>query len=97
MGRVNWTHEAEIWLRDIHDYIARDNPAAARRTVDGIYRKAEVLAAHPEIGYIHAAAPDPVRILLFGHYRIAYRIKPGDDVEVVGVFHGALDISRYLG
>lgn len=33
MGRVRWTSEAEIWLRDIHDYIARDSPTAARRTI----------------------------------------------------------------
>ncbi len=22
MGKVRWTNEAELWLRDIHDYIA---------------------------------------------------------------------------
>lgn len=32
MGRVRWTAEAERWLREIHDYIAQDNPAAAFRT-----------------------------------------------------------------
>jgi toxin ParE1/3/4 len=98
MGRVRWTSEAEIWLRDIHDYIARDNPAAARRTIERLYRKAEVLAAHPEIGYLYAdGEPEPVRILLYGHYRIAYRILPDDEVHILGVFHGALDIGRYLG
>jgi toxin ParE1/3/4 len=98
MARVRWTSEAEIWLREIHDYIAHDNPAAAQRTVERIYRKAEVLGTHPEIGYLYGpASAEPVRILLYGHYRIAYSIRTGGDVDVLGVFHGALEIDRYLG
>lgn len=97
MGKVRWTSEAELWLRDIHDYIAHDNPAAAQRTVERIYRKAEILEAYPGIGYLYRpASARPVRILLYGHYRIAYRIKTGDDIDILGVFHGALDIDRYL-
>lgn len=38
-----------------------------------------------------------MRVLLYGHYRIAYRIKAGEEIDVLGVFHGALDIGRYLG
>ena len=51
MGELTWTVEAERWLRDIHDYIAQDNPAAAYRTVETLYRKAEVLREFPESGY----------------------------------------------
>jgi plasmid stabilization system protein ParE len=51
MGEVRWTHEAVRWLNEIHSYIARDNPAAAARTVEGIYEKAQVLA------YSQLAAP----------------------------------------
>lgn len=98
MGQVRWTAEAELWLRDIHDYIAQDNPAAAQRTVQRIYEKAQVLRRHPEIGYVYRPRSGrPVRILLYGHYRIAYRVREGEEIEVLGVFHGALDIDRYLG
>jgi len=31
MAKVAWTAEAHLWLRDIHDYIAAENPAAADR------------------------------------------------------------------
>jgi plasmid stabilization system protein ParE len=37
-----------------------------------------------------------VRVLLYGHYRIAYVIKPDSNIDILGVFHGALDIDRYL-
>ena len=26
MVEINWTHEAQVWLRDIHTYIAIDTP-----------------------------------------------------------------------
>lgn len=32
-----------------------------------------------------------IRILLYGHYRIAYLIKPNGDIDILGVFHGSLD------
>ena len=37
-----------------------------------------------------------IRVLRYGHYRIAYLLKPGGDVDVLGVFHERLDIRRYL-
>ncbi len=39
MAEVNWTAEAQRWLRDIYDYIAADNVDAALRVVLGITRK----------------------------------------------------------
>jgi toxin ParE1/3/4 len=97
VAEVSWTQEAEGWLKDIHDYIAADNPVAAARTVDGIYQKAQLLKRHPEIGHKYEAETSrQVRILLYGHYRIAYLIKPDGSIDILGVFHGALDIDRYL-
>jgi len=95
MARIVWTHEAESWLRDIFEFIAVDNPAAAADTVQGIYDRAQVLSDFPEIGYRYSAATREVRILLYGHYRIAYLVADDDAVEILGVFHGALDIARY--
>jgi toxin ParE1/3/4 len=37
-----------------------------------------------------------VRILLYEHYRITYLIKLDGNIDILGVFHGALDIDRYL-
>jgi len=97
MGEINWTEEAERWLKDIHDYIAQGSPESAVRVVEAIYEKAQLLGRFPEIGHRHNRIPDRhVRILLYGHYRIAYLIKPGGNIDILGVFHGALDIDRYL-
>jgi hypothetical protein len=49
------------------------------------------------LGYRYEPAGDRhVRILLYGHYRIAYLIQPAGNIEVLGVFHAALDIDRYF-
>ncbi len=97
MGRVSWTHEAQSWLKDIHDYITGDNPTAAIGVVSGIYEKCQILARFPKMGHRYEGIPDrEVRILLYGHYRIAYLVKDNDDVDILGVFHGALDIKKYL-
>ena len=97
MAEINWTTEAERWLRDIHDYIAQDSPESAIRVVEGIYERTQILRQLPEIGYRYDRIPDEdIRILLYGHYRIAYLIKPDGNIDILGVFHGALDIDRYL-
>ena len=40
MVEVRWTEEAERWLKDIYDYIALDNPLAAKKVVSGIFERA---------------------------------------------------------
>jgi plasmid stabilization system protein ParE len=95
MATIAWTAEAQRWLEDIFEYIATDNPHAAARTVQGIYERAQVLAKFPDIGQRYHASPRNVRVLLYGHYRIAYLVKDNGDIDVLGVFHGALDITRY--
>lgn len=97
MAEINWTEEAERWLRDIYDYIAQDKPIAASNVVSGIYAKAQLLRDFHEIGYMYRKETDgDIRILLYGHYRIAYLIKNPERIDILGVFHGALDIDRFL-
>ncbi len=96
MAEIRWSHEAAQWLKEIYEYIAQDNPTAARKVVSGIYEKAQLLRDFPKIGYKYREEPEgEIRILLYGHYRIAYLITDGP-IDILGVFHGALQIERYL-
>jgi len=96
MAEIRWTEEASSWLNNIHDYISADNPRAAKKVVEGIYDRVQILLTFPEIGYKYGEEPDgEIRILLYGHYRIAYIIKH-DGIEILGVFHGALEIEIYI-
>lgn len=97
MAEIRWTDEAVTWLQDIFDYIAQDSPNAAAKVVSGIYDKVQLLKDFPELGYKYKSEREgDIRILLYGHYRIAYLIKGKKNVVILGVFHGALDIDRYL-
>jgi plasmid stabilization system protein ParE len=97
VAELNWTAEAVQWLRDIYDYIALDSPEAAERTVQGIYEQAQRLRQFPKLGYRYQHETGRmIRVLLHGHYRIAYLIKSDLNIDILGVFHGSLDLDRYL-
>lgn len=97
MAEVTWTIEAKDCLEQIYEYIAEDNPTAANRVVSGIYDKVQMLTRQPLIGHRYEVIVDrEVREILYGHYRIPYLVKSESQVEVLGVFHGAMNIERYL-
>jgi toxin ParE1/3/4 len=69
VAEIIWTDEAECRLSNIFDYIAEENPAAALRTVQGIYERAQVLEQFPQIGQRYSSSARFVRLLIYGHYR----------------------------
>ena len=84
-------------MKEIHAYIAQDDPSAAAKVISGIYENVQLLKSFPELGHKYKSEPQgDIRILLYGHYRIAYLIKDKETIEILGVFHGAMDIERYL-
>jgi len=92
-----WTEEAVKCLEQIRAYIANDNPVAATKVIYGILDKTEMLTRQPQIGHRYEAISDrEVREILYGHYRIPYLLRTPERVEILGVFHGAMDIERFL-
>jgi toxin ParE1/3/4 len=97
VGRVAWTAEAQAWLRDIHDFIARDQPEAARKVILGLLQRAQTLGNQPRLGrLVRHEADEEIRILQEGHYRIAYLIQASGRIVILGVLHDAMDLERYL-
>jgi len=98
MAEIRWTSEATTWLEDIHNYIAQENPSAAARVAQGICDRIQSLGEFPDLGQRYRSEREgDVRILLFGHYRIAcLRYTAKEVVDILGVFHDALDIDRYV-
>lgn len=97
MASLTWTVSSRAWVQEIYDYFAIDNVKAAKATAKGIYDRAQVLKQFPRIGARYESNIDrEIRILLYGHYRIIYRIITDDDIHILGVFHGAMDIERLL-
>jgi len=97
MAKIRWTNEAVNWLEEIYEYISQENPNAAHNVVNGIYSKAQILSEFPKIGHIYRNEMEgEIRILLYGHYRITYLLRLDKTIEILGVFHGAMDMDRYL-
>jgi toxin ParE1/3/4 len=65
--------------------------------VESLYRRAEVLTEFPDIGQGYTTPSGRrVRIPLWSHYRIVYVRQPPDEVRILGVFHGAMDLKQYV-
>ncbi len=97
MAKIRWTAEAEKWMREIYDYIAQDNEIVAQRVIAGVYNRVQILKDFSEIGYKYRSELEgEIRILLYGHYRIAYLIRSKELIDILGVFHGAMEMERYL-
>ncbi len=86
MTAVFWLREALADLRGIHGYIARDNPAAARRVVKTIRDDVKVLEQHPMFG--RSGRIEGTRELVIGRYPyvVAYRVRDAS-VHVLAVVH----------
>lgn len=97
MAEIRWTEEAAKWLEEIHRYISQDSPSSAIKVVSEIYNRVQLLKSFPELGYLFRSEKEgDIRVLLYGHYRIVYLIKGKETIEILGVFHSALDIERFL-
>ena len=86
--RVRWLRRALRNLDQEADYIARDDPDAAARTVQRIASAVEQLTSHPASGRI-GRVPGTRELVVSGTpYIVPYRVR-GDAVEILRVFHAA--------
>ena len=91
MVELLWSGEAEISLRDIYDYIARNRPTTAKRTIDSIVTRVDSLREFPDLGqpYRHHRESS-VRVLPYGRFQIAYLLEENRRVTILGIFHGLI-------
>jgi len=86
--QVVWTDPALERVEEIAVYIALDNPDAADRWTIELFGAVERLADFPDSGRIvPELGARHVRELIFGAYRVFYRV--GSTVEVLSVRHGS--------
>jgi addiction module RelE/StbE family toxin len=86
--RLRWLRRALRNLDEDAEYIARDDPRVAARTVERIATSVERLATYPASGR-PGRVPGTRELIVSGTpYIIPYRVR-GDTVEILRVFHGA--------
>ncbi len=89
--RVEIAASAERDVLAIRDYVAGDDPAAARRWVAAMRAQIAKLESHPHRGAVIPESADlgvEYRHLVHGRYRTLYRIED-ERVIVVRVIHSA--------
>jgi toxin ParE1/3/4 len=98
MAQVDWTEPALSQMGAIADYIALDNPDAAKRLVQRLFLAAEQLERFPSSGsrIPELSASSPYRQLVVRPCRIIYRPN-GNRVMIVHILrHERLLRSEFL-
>ena len=86
--RVRWLRTALRNLDHHANYIAKDNPDAARRAVERVRAAVSQLAQYPSMGRI-GRVPGTRELIVGGApWIIVYRVR-ADAVEIIRVLHGA--------
>lgn len=91
MSRWLKTQRARRDLKEIWQYIAAHNPAAADNVLDKISKTCDTLADYPKLGHSKDELAHDLRYFPSGKYIILYKLHD-DCIIVVRIIHGA----RYL-
>jgi plasmid stabilization system protein ParE len=90
---VIWTQPAKADLRSIHDFIAHDSRHYAKKVVQDIREKTDILEQLPKRGKkIPELNDDQVRELSLYSYRIIYEIRE-QGIFVLAVAHKRRDLK----
>ena len=91
---VVWTDAALTQLQAVHDFIVRESPTYALRTVDRITRRVAMIALTPfSAPNVPEFDRSDIREVFAKPYRIIYRVE-GNAVEILAVIHAARDLRQ---
>ena len=94
MVEVKWLPRALDDIDSIADYISKDSDRYAKRLVQKIIERAELLIANPMLGrMVPEFRRKNLRELIIGNYRIVYLIYT-NRVDVIRVHHSKRKMSR---
>lgn len=85
-------------LRQIWQFIARDNPQAATRVIKAAYQTFDALSATPNMGKLRICLTSPdyevrsLPVMGFNKYLIFYQFA-AKNIQVLRIYHTARDIE----
>ncbi len=86
--KIIWSPLAIDRTTEIAEYIAQDNSSAAKKWVETLFNKVQLLKSSPKSGRIVPEVHrDDIRELIYGNYRIIYRAEK-NKISVLTVRHG---------
>lgn len=94
---VIWTHEAEVALQRIYDYVANDSKYYAERVAENLVRVSEALIDFPLKGRI---VPEvnrkEIREMLVYSYRLIYTVTPRGEILIIQILNQKQELSADL-
>jgi toxin ParE1/3/4 len=94
MSRARFSADAEADLLAIVEFIAQDNPSAAREWLQAIRERCDLLARHPLTGESRPGfGVAGCRSVSVGVYVIFFRSTP-NGLEIARILHGSRDLGN---
>ena len=95
MPEASFATEADEDILGIADYIARNNPEAARRWLSKMRETCELLAENPEIGQLRPGfGVSGCRSFTLGNYIVFFR-PTTEGIQVARIVHGSRDLQDF--
>jgi len=96
MAEIIWTDPALNNLNEIAEYIALNNPTAAKILVQTVFDKVTRLEEHPESGKIPTKLPSfSYRELVINPCRVFYKVE-NERVYILHVMRQERDLRNFL-
>jgi len=91
--KLHWSPRAVGQAEAAFDFIADERPQAAAEWLDGLFERVRTLREFPTQGRrVPEARRDDLRELIYGSYRIVYRVDP-EDVIILLVHHARMPMA----
>ena len=86
--KIIWSPLSIDRATEIARYIAQDNPSAAKKWVENLFDRVQLLKSSPQSGrVVPETRSADIRELLYGNYRIIYR-KKKKKISILTIRHG---------
>ena len=96
MAQIIWTEPALIDVNEIAEYIALDKPSAAKKLIEGIFSRVELLESSPDSGRKPPELGDSrYKEVVVGPCRIFYRFT-NEKVYVLHVMRSERELRNYI-
>jgi toxin ParE1/3/4 len=91
MVKITWTQRSLDDLKSIAEYISKDSGKYATLTIEKIIDVTKYIESNPRIGRMvpEVGRNDKIREIIFGNYRIIYKISTIEIINILTVHHSA--------
>jgi addiction module RelE/StbE family toxin len=86
--KIRWVSLALDDLREIDEFITKDNPVAAQKVLAVIWDTTQLLKQHPHLGRPGRVSGTRELVISGTPFIIPYRVV-SDEIQVLRVIHGA--------